>query len=202
MRFAIALLALTITASWTGAQTFTLTCYDGTSCDNKVIADCEQYNSGECCNCATDDQGDPLDPSNAVEALPDTIDDPPQAWDTDSYTSTGQQTDACTNLVDTVFQGCALDESIILTGVIGVYNMGTRRRSPSADARSPESAQRKRNYLASEPTTDGRIIVYKLQMGTAKAQAYKRCPKAEQKQFIIDNYDTKVVRQPFKTGQV
>lgn len=57
----------------------------------------------------------------------------------------------------------------------------------------------RQNYLASVPTTDGMIIVYRLQMGTPKAQAYKRCPKDERKSFIINHYDAKVVRRDFNT---
>ncbi|GAK67163.1 uncharacterized protein PAN0_016d5389 [Moesziomyces antarcticus] len=160
--------ALTITAivSLTSAQTFTLTCYDGTNCSNEAITDCEGFNSGECCNCATDDQGDPLDPSNAVESL-------------------------------TRRRERSASGHFILTGVVGVYNMDPQKRSLCADdAVGPEP---RRNYLASEPTTDGNMIVYRLRMGTEKAKAYKALPRQERRQFIIDNYDEKIVRPPFNS---
>ena len=37
-------------------------------------------------------------------------------------------------------------------------------------------------------------ILYRLEMGTAKAKIYNSHPKDERKQFIIDNYDDKVIR--------
>lgn len=89
-----------------------------------------------------------------------------------------------------------MDHQFFLTGVIGMYNVGSRKRSPSADEATPGP---RRNYLASEPTTDGSIIVYRLRMGTEKAKTYKALPQEERRQFLIDNYDEKIMRPSFNS---
>ncbi len=79
---------------------------------------------------------------------------------------------------------------LVFPGVVRLYHMDTQKRSPSADEATSGPG---RNYLASEPTTDGDIIVYRLRMGTEKAKTYKALPLEERRQFLIDNYDEKIM---------
>jgi len=156
-------------------------------CGNRVGTDCEDIQQGDCCNAATDDEGDAIGPWKAADAY---INGGSDSWTLNTFSSISDDPNACETGVAAVSGSeCSKTNSDITGGIATVPNQKRDRNNKTGN----KANLIKRNVIAVRMEEDGIDTYYKIPMTHLKYKNYKTIMNEnEREDYIIENWIIKV----------
>lgn len=162
------------------AQTFDMEFFYNNGCGNRAGTDCEDQGPNQCCNAATDDEGDPIGPWQASDCHGYNV----ESWAYTIYA--GDQEDACDNAIGQV-SGASCNVASNIQG--GRASPTNARADEAENSTATNESQTRRNWIWSVPQLDGTIRIYKIRFGTPESAIYKRIVSDKDKEeYILVNW--------------